>query len=179
MSDQFNKTVVVINGRGGCGKDTLCDITAEIYKVRNVSSITPIKELAAQAGWDGSKDPKSRKMLADLKQLFVEYNDLCNNYVIRHVKEFAESDEDIMFVHIRECDEIKKFMSSASGIPGIRCVSLLIRRTTNDGYGGCLLGNSADDDVEKMQYDYIYENCKPLAELSSDFIAFLRKNILN
>jgi len=173
-----NKKVIVINGRGGCGKDTLCDITAEHYKVRNVSSITPIKELAAQAGWDGNKDPKSRKMLADLKQLFVEYNDLCNNYVVNHVKEFAVSDEDIMFVHIRECDEIKKFIASASDVPGVDCISLLVRRTTDDGYGGCLLGNSADDDVEKMSYDFIYENNKTLEELPKDFIGFLGANIL-
>lgn len=173
-----NKTVIVINGRGGCGKDTLCDITAEHYKVRNVSSITPIKELAAQAGWDGSKDPKSRKMLADLKQLFVEYNDLCNTYVVNHVKEFALSDEEIMFVHIRECDEIKKFIASASVVDGVECISLLIRRNTNDGYGNGLLGNSADDDVEKMEYDFIYENNKTLEELSGDFIDFLKKCVL-
>lgn len=172
------KKVIVINGRGGCGKDTLCDFTAERYKVRNVSSITPIKELATQAGWDGNKDPKSRKMLADLKQLFVEYNDLCNNYVVGQVKEFAACDEEIMFVHIRECDEIKKFIASASVVEGVECISLLVRRKTNDGYGNGLLGNSADDDVEKMDYDFIYENNKPLDELSDDFISFLKKYIM-
>ena len=171
------KKVIVINGRGGCGKDTLCDFTAERYKVRNVSSITPIKELATQAGWDGNKDPKSRKMLADLKQLFVEYNDLCNNYVVGQVKEFAACDEEIMFVHIRECDEIRKFMSSCSGISGVTCVSLLVRRTT-DGYGKELLGNSADDDVEKMTYDFVYENNKTLEELPEDFDIFLKENVL-
>lgn len=178
MNNSDRKTVIVINGRGGCGKDTLCDIAAEHYKVRNVSSITPIKELAAQAGWDGSKDPKSRKMLADLKQLFVEYNDLCNNYVIGQIREFAASDEDIMFVHIRECDEIKKFMNSALEIPDIRCISLLVRRHTDDGYGGGLLGNSADDDVEKMTYDFIYENKKSLEELHIDFMKFLNEKVL-
>ncbi|MBE7064371.1 MAG: hypothetical protein E7384_00940 [Ruminococcaceae bacterium] len=172
------KKVIVINGRGGCGKDTLCDFTAERYKVRNISSITPIKELAMQAGWDGNKDPKSRKMLADLKQLFVEYNDLCNNYVVGQAEEFSKSDEDIMFVHIRECDEIKKFMASCAKVPGVDCVSLLVRRTTNDGYGKELLGNSADDDVEKMTYDFVYENNKILEELPEDFNTFLKANVL-
>lgn len=171
------KTVIVINGRGGCGKDTLCDFTAMRYKVRNASSITPIKELATMAGWDGNKDPKSRKMLADLKQLFVEYNDLCNNYVVGQVNEFVACDEEIMFVHIRECDEIKKFMASCSEIPGVNCFSLLVRRTT-DGYGKELLGNSADDDVEKMTYDFIYENNKSLDELPDDFDMFLKENII-
>ncbi len=178
MNDMNGKLVIVINGRGGCGKDTLCDITAKHYKVRNVSSITPIKELATIAGWDGSKDAKSRKMLADLKQLFVEYNDYCNNYVVSQAEEFARGDENIMFVHIRECDEIMKFLHSAEQINGVKCISLLVRRSTDDGYGGCLLGNSADDDVEKMTYDYIYENKRPLEELEDDFINFLNSIIM-
>ena len=173
MNKNNNKIIIVINGRGGCGKDTLCDITAKHYKVRNVSSITPIKELAAIAGWDGNKDPKSRKMLADLKQLFVEYNDYCNNYIMKHACEFAESDEEIMFVHIRESDEIKKFMKTASSIDNVKCISLLVRRTTDDGYGGSLLGNSADDDVENMAYDAVYENNKSLDLLEADFMLFI------
>ncbi|MBQ8827838.1 MAG: hypothetical protein IJZ90_01690 [Clostridia bacterium] len=177
MIEKDKKLIIVINGRGGCGKDTLCDITAKHYKVRNVSSITPIKEIATIAGWDGSKDPKSRKMLADLKQIFVEYNDYCNTYILNQAKEFAKSDENIMFVHIRECSEIQKFMSRASELESVKCISLLVRRTTDDGYGGELLGNSADDGVENMSYDCIYENNKPLDMLENDFIVFM-ENLL-
>ena len=71
----MKKAVIVINGAGGVGKDTLCDLAAKHFKVYNVSSITPIKEIAALCGWDGSKDDRSRKFLADLKQISVEYND--------------------------------------------------------------------------------------------------------
>ena len=46
----MRKMVFVINGRGGVGKDTLCELAAKAYSVKNVSSITPIKELAAQVG---------------------------------------------------------------------------------------------------------------------------------
>ena len=46
----MKKLVMVINGRGGVGKDTLCDFAAAYFRVRNVSSITPVKELAAQCG---------------------------------------------------------------------------------------------------------------------------------
>ena len=45
--------IYVINGSGGTGKDTVCDITAKYYKVRNISSITPIVEIAKFAGWNG------------------------------------------------------------------------------------------------------------------------------
>ena len=40
------KTIIVINGAGGVGKDTLCNIAARHFAVWNISSITPIKELA-------------------------------------------------------------------------------------------------------------------------------------
>ena len=52
----MKKTVVVINGRGGVGKDTLCAFAAERYSVQNSSAITPIKEMAEIIGWRGEKD---------------------------------------------------------------------------------------------------------------------------
>lgn len=36
----MKKIVIIINGNGGVGKDTLCDFAAEKYKVTNVSAIT-------------------------------------------------------------------------------------------------------------------------------------------
>ena len=64
----MNKAVIIINGAGGVGKDTLCDAAATSYKTRNISTITPIKEIAAQCGWNGAKDNKSRKFLSDMKK---------------------------------------------------------------------------------------------------------------
>ena len=52
----MKKAVLVINGAGGVGKDTLCDLAEKHLKIRNISTITPIKELARMCGWDGSKD---------------------------------------------------------------------------------------------------------------------------
>ena len=46
----MKKLVMVINGAGGVGKDTLCEFAMKHFKVMNISSITPIKELAALAG---------------------------------------------------------------------------------------------------------------------------------
>lgn len=51
----MNKVAIVINGAGGVGKDTLCELAAKHFKVMNISSITPIKEIAALCGWDGTK----------------------------------------------------------------------------------------------------------------------------
>lgn len=37
------KMIVIINGKGGVGKDTLINSVSKIFRVKNVSSITPIK----------------------------------------------------------------------------------------------------------------------------------------
>ena len=174
----MNKTVIIINGRGGCGKDTLCDITAEHYRVMNVSSITPVKNIARLAGWNGEKDPASRKMLADLKKIFTDYNDLCNSYLVNCLDEFlsAGNDSEIMFAHIREASEIAKFKSCVS--PLCRVFSLLVKRETS-GYSHEALGNTSDDDVESCDYDFVFVNNAPDIEtLANDFTAFLGHVIL-
>ena len=56
----MKKSVVIINGKGGVGKDTLCEVVAKKYSVRNVSSITPIKEIAKIGGWQGEKGNKDK-----------------------------------------------------------------------------------------------------------------------
>lgn len=164
----MHKLVVVINGSGGVGKDTLCEIVGKHYNVLNVSSIDPIKKIALDNGWNGEKSEKARKFLADLKQLFVEFNDLPQQYLMDKYQHFLKSDKEILFVHIREANEIMKFKDNVSG----KCVTLLIKgrdeikREWN---------NSADDDVEKYKYDFCYNNNKKLEEVEDDFLLFFRQ----
>ena len=51
----MEKAVFIINGTGGVGKDTVCEMAAALCPTRSVSSITPIVEIARSAGWDGVK----------------------------------------------------------------------------------------------------------------------------
>lgn len=162
------KLTVVINGRGGVGKDTLCDFAAEAYRVRNVSSITPIKEIARTHGWNGEKDLRSRKFLSDLKRVFTEYNDLPTTYLLDEQKAFLESaDEQILFVHIREGEQIASFVSKAAA----PCITLLVRR--EDKALAQNYGNTSDDDVENYPYDYYYDNSLPLEQTRESFLALL------
>ena len=144
----MKKIAIVINGQGGVGKDTLCELAQESYSIYNVSSITPIKEIAKIFGWDGAKDDKSRKFLADLKALSVDYNDYPTRWLKERYEEFLTSTHQIMFVHIREPEEIAKFVKATDGL----AKTLLIRggeRVRKSAYG-----NSADDLVENYFYDY-------------------------
>lgn len=166
----MDKCVIVINGKGGVGKDTLCDAARDVYKVKNISAITPIKELAAQHGWKGEKDDKSRRFLAELKRVFVEYNDMPTRYLLEECDAFAQSDDEILFVHIREPQEISKFVSGVT----LRCVTLLI--TGRDE--GKTYGNAADDGVADYDYDFTYANVLPLEKAPADFVCFLQQKIM-
>lgn len=164
----MSKAVIVINGAGGVGKDTLCDLASAHFNVYNVSSITPIKEIASQCGWNGAKDDRSRKFLSDLKLLCVAYNDYPTAWALERYKEFLESDSDIMFLHVREPMEIDKFVRATEN----RAKTLLIRggaRTRKDNYG-----NQSDDGVENYSYDYYYVNEKTLDVAETEFVSLLQ-----
>ena len=163
----MKKTVIVINGAGGVGKDTLCEIASRHFKVKNVSSITPIKEIATLCGWSGKKDDKSRKFLADLKSLTVEYNDYPTRWALSEYRDFLRSDEEIMFVHIREPQEISKFVLATNG----EAKTLLVR-------GGLRMkrtvyGNSADDSVEDYKYDYYFMNDATIEVAGREFVTLI------
>ena len=167
----MKKFVFVINGPGGVGKDTLCAMAAKHFKVKNVSSITPIKEIAAACGWGGEKTDRARKFLADLKALTVAYNDYPTRWITREYEDFLASDEEILFVHIREGAEIRKFVDATGG----RALTLLVRGGHRFHHRGGAYGNAADDDVEKYRYDYVFYNDHPLSETERVFVAFLSR----
>ena len=54
--------VVLINGAGGSGKDTLVELFRTYvfndYTVGNISTIDKIKSIAQTMGWKGEKDEK-------------------------------------------------------------------------------------------------------------------------
>ena len=163
------KLAIVINGAGGVGKDTLCMIAAKKYKVRNVSSITPIKEIASLCGWCGEKSDRARKFLSDLKRLTIEYSDFPTQYLTKQYAEFLATDEEILFVHIREPEEIAKFVRATGGA----AKTLLIRggeRARKQMYG-----NAADDGVENYYYDYYFDNDKSLEEAEVNFTELIRR----
>ncbi len=163
----MNKLVMVINGRGGVGKDALCDALTKQFKVINKSSVDPIKEIATRYGWQGEKTPGARKFLADLKQVFVEYNDLPTEYLVAQYEAFMASDAEVFCAHIREASEIDKFISR---IPTKR-ITMLIRRP--DPSGIAPYGNAADDGVENYAYDYVFDNVLSLEESGKAFCALI------
>ena len=69
---QTNKQIFIINGSGGTGKDTFCNMIRDYsgHDTYIISSVDDIKKKAQLMGWDGvSKTDKDRKFLSDLKDL--------------------------------------------------------------------------------------------------------------
>ncbi len=163
----MKKLVLVINGAGGVGKDTLCDLAEKHFKLRNISTITPIKEIAALCGWCGEKTDKARKFLSDFKRLTVEYNDFPTNWAMDQYRDFLTTDEQILFVHIREAEEIAKFVKATDGAAR----TILIRG--GDRMKKASYGNVSDDRVEDYYYDFYYVNDKTLECAELEFTKLL------
>lgn len=170
----MKKTVIIINGKGGVGKDTLCDFISKHYPTRKISSITPILTIAKAGGWDGEKDDKSRKLLSDLKYLFTHYNDLSLTYLKSQTEEFLLTSDETLFIHMREPEEIAKYINYATE-KQLNCKTLLIRR---DDIEQKVYGNDADDMVNYYQYDSIYYNNLPLSRAEQDFLTFFKNNLI-
>ena len=162
----MEKIVIIINGRGGVGKDTLCEFAAKNFRVQNISAITPIKKIASEYGWNGEKDAKSRKFLSDLKKAFIDYNDLPTMYLYYKYKEFLDSNDQILFMHVREIEEIDKIKKKIES----KCITLLVNREISNNFEW---GNYSDDQVDQYKYDFYYDNNKELDKSESDFITLL------
>ncbi len=163
----MKKSILIINGTGGAGKDTVCEMAAAVCPVRSVSSITPIVEIARFAGWDGIKNRESRRLLSRLKEVFTEYNDLSHQYCLQQAQAFLAGEERLLFIHVREPEEIERLKRALGPI----CHTLLIRRT---GVSNTPLGNRSDDCVEAYHYDAVIENDGSLEQLQYKVESFLQ-----
>lgn len=166
------KQIFVINGEAGCGKDTFVSLCDEVMKdcdynhfVKNVSMVDKVKEIAKIVGWDGKKDPKSRKFLSDLKDLCDEYNQMSYRAVEDEIDSFLmDSTSGIMFIHAREPKDIERICEDFDAY------SLVIVRhnySTNPS-------NHTDMNVYDYDYNYVVTNPGDSKEnFKADAIRFL------
>lgn len=166
---KMQKQIIIINGSGGVGKDTFVEYCSKYAKVLNISSVDKVKEAATiLTGWNGEKDEKARKLLSDLKEIGIIYNDAPLRYICNMVEEFNHSENELMFIHIRECEEI------------VKCKKLTNARTllvTNKNVPA-ITSNHSDKEVEDYTYDYYIANDGTLEELEDTakiFVENLKK----
>ena len=58
----------MLTGKAGCGKDTAYKIMKKYANksIKRYAFADPLKNIAYEAGWDGIKDEKGRKLLVSL-----------------------------------------------------------------------------------------------------------------
>ncbi len=160
----MNKQVIIINGTGGSGKDTFVRFCSEFAKVTNISSVDKVKEAAKiLVGWNGEKNEKARKILVDLKQLSIKYNDYPTKYIQEQYKIFEKNDSQYLFIHIREIEEIEKIKKLLNA----KTLLVLNPRVA------LITSNSSDANVYKYEYDYKIENSGSLEDLKQKAKEFI------
>ena len=145
--------VIVINGMGGVGKSSFVSLCHEIdSRVIETSTVDFVKEIALQAGWDGVKDEKGRRLLSDIKDALERYNDVPN----KKIDEFIQSHPDnIIFVNAREPHNIQYYKNKYNAIAVL--VTNLNAKTVH--------GNHADENIYNYNYDIHIDNSGTLEQL--------------
>ena len=152
----MNKHIFILNGMGGCGKDTFAEFLNDIVPTQHYSSVTKVKKVAAWCGWTGGKSEKDRKFLSDLKILTTEYNDMPFDDVSTRVRFFNEYDSwyRVMLIDIREPAEIER----AKKAFGAKTILIKNDRVPK------IESNMADAGVFDYDYDIVIENNGTLDE---------------
>ena len=169
----MKKQIFIINGSGGVGKDAFIEILSENYwdicTVGNYSSVSKVKRIAKEIGWNGSKTERDRKFLSDLKLLTTAYNDMSLNDMKEVAKNFMYGENKLprmMFLHIREPEEIAK---AVDAFKEYNARTILVRRDSVKH----ITSNMADENVYNYDYDIVINNNGTLEDLKELAKVFL------
>ena len=154
----MNKMIVIINGSGGCGKDTVVSIFSKYKNVENVSSIDVIRECARMLGCN-SKTEEDRLFLSNLKQLSSDFYNHPVVYMSSKIDNFILSDNDIIFLHIREPEEIKEIVNIYKDFIPTKTM-LVVRDSVKH-----INSNKSDAEVYDFDYDITIHNDHDLKSL--------------
>jgi len=174
--------VYIVNGPPGCGKTTFEKMAKAImifygYMGMIYSSIDFVKEIAQECGWDGSKTPKNRKFLSDLKELLTEWDDVPFKKIEERLEQFEiglsqyemSPAQGVAFIDIREPEEIKKACER------LGAKSILITRGDVDA--AAFNSNKSDNSVYDYEYDIVIQNDGTLEDLQQKAKHFVEKDL--
>ena len=163
------KKVLVTNGLPRSGKDTFAAFVGAYIPTIKYSCVDEIKKIAKFTGWDGEKNPTSRRYLAELKRLTTEFNDFPFKCLRRKFNEFMMTKEDsVLIFDIREPAEIERAKKEF----GAESILIVNNRCEKQG-------NYADDGVMDAKYDYVIFNNGTLSEFKRETYMFVQTKVFN
>jgi dephospho-CoA kinase len=171
------KMVLITNGSGGCGKDTMAEIMGKYVDIKKISSIDVFKQMLLDYTKDyiaiHGKDEKYRKLLSSVKSAFVEFNELPYNTILNQIVEFTQSEEQVLLIDIREPDEIEKIVETVTQT--IKNLSIKTILVINDNVP--IIENVHSDNAifDYAPYDYVLDNSGTLKTLEESVVTILNE----
>ncbi len=166
--------IIIINGAGGCGKDSFVDFCREAFgEVHNLSMVDEVKSAAVVLGWKGGKTDADRQFLSDLRQLTEEYNDHPFLTVTSWIDDRIRLEhlwDELVFVHCREPHNISRLKNHFRH----RCTTLLIER-----HGHEIPDCDADRMVRGFNYDEVAHNAGTLEDLKTTAVSFVARLMMD
>lgn len=159
--------VIVLNGAPQSGKDSFALLAQgycndnECANVLNLSSVDPIKDVLEKFGWDGEKTDNVRDIITNMKRLWIDAQNGPTTFMLYNILEWHKQyvgEDNIVFCHIREPEEIDKLKKIISGMEsiGIEFMSVFIIRGGNV-VDGCNADSIRDSDNPKLISQYCYD----------------------
>ena len=141
-----------------------------------LSTVDFVKEIATLCGWDGVKNGKNRKFLADLKNLLTEWDDVPIKKIkkelvnIQHLYESYDLDTSqvVVFIMCREPNEIARLCRE------LGAKSLFISRDNHETD----FSNTSDAEVENYNYDIYFHNPEGIDNLFREIKNFIKEQNL-
>lgn len=163
-----NTKIIAINGPPRSGKNTFVDFCEDVdlgLYVSQISSVDHVKHLATTWGWDGSKTPRNRQHLSNLKDMLEEWGDIPNKKIEEYISRLSFfNTPQILFVHVREPHNIQQLKTKYNAIT-ILVVNSRVEQETS---------NHADEDVYCFEYDYVIDNNGDLDRLKESAETFMK-----
>lgn len=182
------RAIIIINGKGGVGKDTLISSLEKETSMRvcNISSIEPIRSKCREfIGENNEKTPQYRRLLSDLKKAYDRYYEdtkgisYSNEYLLSATERFLTfsymsrvPSDAVLFVHIREPENITSYRREVNlRHPEINVATLLVESSrAKESYG-----NTSDDCVDQYEYGYRFNADGTEAENARNFSRLIYK----
>ena len=169
----MKKTIILINGYAGAGKDEFIGMCSAIMPglIKTMWTSTPGKLALRELGWDGEKTPQARAAIHTLTEMGDALFYTTNNYLL---KEVANTEEPVIFIHCREPYKLRHLqeMFGATTIFVDRPQARIDACKNQDNYADSVA-------IEMFDYDIYIHNDKGLENLmeqATNFCVEVLKN---